>query len=418
MFYGWTLVAVTFYTQFVVMGTVFYSHGILFKPIAEEIGGTRFQFSLALPIFFIVSGLMGPIIGYVLQRYPVRNVMLLGAGILSLGFFLLSRADSILMFYFSFGVVMSVGVALLGGITNTVLVSNWFERKRGTALGVSQFGVSMSGMVMAYLTPWLVGLYTWRGTSEIYALAPILLVAPIVWWLVVTRPEDKGLRPDGDAAPADSANEEIDSAPRWSAKQIFRSANFWCIVTVIGLNFTVSGTMILKIFPYATDLGYSSEQASLALALMAGIAALGKPTFGWLGDRMNKKVAMLTIMTLESIGLALLISADSHFMMIVGAAIFGLGYGGLMPMWGVLIGSCFGRQSFGLVMGLMGPMIVPFQLLGVPFADWMYDSTGTYSTAFTTFFALYAIAIIALFFIRLPVTNKIMPNSEAAIAAN
>jgi MFS family permease len=402
MFYGWTMVGLTFYTQFVVLGTVFYSHGILFKPIIEDIGGSRFAFGMALPAFFIVGGLVGPAVGYALQWYSVRSLMLVGAVILSLGFYMLSVSESLFMFYLSFGVVISIGMALLGGITNSVLVSNWFERKRGTALGISQFGVSASGMVMAYVTPWLIGLYGWRGTTEIFAIIPVLVVAPFVWWLVVTRPEDLGLKPDGDIPVPGADADSVIGTDNWPFRRVIRSANFWLIVAVVGLNFAANGAVILKIYPYATDSNYTIEQASLVLSLMAGTAALGKPLFGWLGDKINKKTAMALIIVMEALGLALIVVADSHLTLVCAAILFGLGYGGLLPMWGVLIGACFGRLAFGRIMGLMGPMLVPFQTLGVPLADWIYDHNGSYSGAFTLFLGLYVMAMVSLFFVRLP----------------
>jgi MFS family permease len=402
MFYGWIMVALTFYTQFVVLGTVFYSHGILFKPIAEDIGGTRFAFGMALPAFFIIGGLMGPVVGYALLRYSVRQLMILGAAILSVGFYLLSISESLLMFYLSFGVIIAIGMALLGGLTNTVLVANWFDRKRGTALGISQFGVSASGMVMAYVTPWLITLYGWRGTTEIFAIIPLLIVAPVVWWLVVSRPEDMGLKPDGVKPDDDTSQDILLEADDWPIRRVLGSANFWLIVGVIGFNFAANGAVILKIYPFATDSNYSLQEASLVLSLMAGMAALGKPLFGWLGDQINNKVAMLMIIGTEALGLALIILADSHTTLVAAAILFGLGYGGLLPMWGVLLGTCFGRLAFGRIMGLMGPMLIPFQTLGVPLADWIYDRSGSYSSAFAMFMGLYLMAILLVFFIRLP----------------
>jgi MFS family permease len=419
VFYGWVIVAITFLTQFAVMGTVFYSFGVLMKPLAAEVGGdSRLGVSLAVPLMFAVVGLVSPFVGREVDRRPIRWLMLAGAGLLAVGFLGLSRATSLWEFYLAFGVALALAMALLGGLPNTALVANWFIRRRGTALGISQVGVSISGMVMAYVTSWLVGAYGWRGTSVVFALAPVAVLAPLIALLVIDRPEDRGLGPDGDALSTSAASAPVAGGADsdWTAARALREPSLWMIALVIGLCFASNGAVILGIYPHATDIGYSDAQAAAVLSVMAGAAALGKPIFGWLADHAPRRGATWLSISLQFGGLVMIMYAPSHLALVIASALFGLGYGGVMPLWGVLVGAIYGRRVFGRIMGLMGPLLIPFEVLGIPFAAWVFDRTGSYDSAFATFLGLYALAALLLVFLRLPEVDADLAEAHADVS--
>jgi len=407
VFYGWWIVAATFLTQFVAMGTVFYSYGILLKPIVEDLSASRLAVGSALPAMMAFGGLLGPLIGREVDRRPVRVLFVLGTLLLAAGFLLLSRATTVWHLYLSFGVVVATGNALLGGLANSALVSRWFVRSRGTALGISQVGVSLSGMVMAFVTTWLVGELGWRGTTVAFAVVPIVLVAPVVWLAVVDRPEDMGLRPDGDGLDAGAVKAPGPSS--FSFRDGLRDANVWLIAFVIGLNFAALGGVVQVIHSHVTDLGYSPTWAASVLSVMAGAAAFGKPGFGWLADHTAPRPAMTLSIAMQAAGLGIILLAPGQLLLIVAAALFGLGFGGVLPLWGVLIGATFGREVFGRVMGAMGPLLIPFQLLGVPFATWIYDRNGSYDVAFGAFIVLYAVAAGILLLLRPAPAEEVSP---------
>ncbi len=403
MFYGWVIVAVTFLTQFVTVGSVFYSYGVLLKPLADDLGGSRLAVGAGLPLTLIVVGVAGPFIGRAVDRGSIRAVLLLGAAALSVGFLALSRVSELWQFYLVFGLLISLGMALLGGIANTALVAAWFVRRRGTALGISQIGVSSSGMVMAYVTSWLVVEVGWRGTAVAFGVVPIVVLMPLVWFLVVSRPEDRQLRPDGGPRPpVEPAAPDPIERTAWTIGRAVRERSVWIIALVIGLNFAGTSAVILQIYPHTTDLGYSATQAATVLSVMAGMGALGKPLFGWLADRYDRRGCMWGTIVLQAIGLLGIMNATTYVSLLGSGALFGLGYGGILPLWGVLLGALYGREEFGRVMGLMGPMMIPFQTLGIPFAGWVFDRTGSYDNAFLTFLGLYAASALILALLRVP----------------
>jgi MFS family permease len=106
---------------------------------------------------------------------------------------------------------------------------------------------------------------------------------------------------------------------------------------------------------------------------------------------------------------ALILNVEEYGSLLLAGTVFGLGMGGVIPLWGALIGAGFGRQPFGRVMGLMSPVMLPIHVVGIPYAGWIYDRTGSYEIAFLTFIGVYALAMAALLLLRLP---EVEPGSE------
>jgi len=416
VFVGWKIVLVTFLTHFVSVGFIFYSYGVFFKALAADFGGSRLGVSLGLSLMQLVTGLFAPFLGRALDRGSIRKIMALGALCMGFGFFLVSRISELWQFYAVLGSVLALGAAMLGGLSGSTLVANWFVSRRGLALGVATMGISVSGLVMAPVATALIADYGWRLTFVLYGVVTLVVVLPIVWLTIVNRPEDLGLEPDGDGRtdetlevvqpvlPLAPGDQIIDHPAtfEWSARGALRESNFWIISIAVALNFCAMGAVLTHLIPHATDIGVAPGPAAFVLSCMAGMGVAGKLVFGWMADRGDKRVGLWLASGLQALGVALLLRAGSYAALMTAAAVFGLGMGGLVPLWGALIGAAFGRFAFGRVMGLMSPCMLPIQMLGVPFAGYIFDRTGSYEPAFRIFIALYGVAIGVLVFLRLP----------------
>ena len=169
-FYGWVIVALTFIIQFLAMGSTFYVFGVLLKPLTEAFEADRFLVSLGLSAQMVVGALMGPWLGSAVAKYPIRPLMSTGILLLSLGLVIVSQATKLWHFYIGFALIASIGFALAGPLPNAALVANWFNEKRGTAMGISQFGVTFSGALLVPLFTWLMIDYGWRSAIAFFAL--------------------------------------------------------------------------------------------------------------------------------------------------------------------------------------------------------------------------------------------------------
>lgn len=385
MFYGWRIVSVVFLTHFISVGLVFYSYGVFFKTLATEFGGSRLGVATGLVIMNVVVAAISPYLGRMVDHRSIRKIMCGGACLMAAGFLAAARVEALWQLYLLMGTLLAVGAAMLGALTGSALITNWFSERRGIALGVSGMGISLSGLAMAPVATLLIAAIGWRGTFLVYGVVTLTTVVPAVWFTVVNRPEDMGLLPDGAQVstkpPAAAGLSPIAAAAPldWSVRGTLRELNFWVIALVVGLNFCANGAVLTHIIPYATDIGVDPLKAAWVLSTMAGFGVLGKLLFGWIADRVPKRVAFW-----------------------IATGLQGLGMGGVIPLWGALIGAGFGRQAFGRVMGLMAPVMLPVHVLGIPYAGWIYDRTGNYEIAFLTFIGIYVLAIAALLLLRLP----------------
>ena len=404
VFYGWQMVAYTFAIQFIVMGSSFYIFGVLLKPLTEALEADRFLISIGMTAQLVVSALLGPWLGGAIARYPIRPIMTAGIILLSLGLLAVSRASALWHFYLGFALIASVGFALAGPLPNAALVANWFVRRRGTAMGVSQFGITLSGAILVPVFTWIMVNYDWRTALIVFAVGVPALGLPIIWGGIVKTPEEKGLHPDGDAPGPEPA--AAPSAPEdWTFRRALSDRRIWLIALVIGAGFMSISAVLLSVHSHLTDTGMTAMRASSVIAAMTAAGATAKPLSGVLMDHFNKKAVVFIFVGLQFSGVAGIVLFDSYTGMLIAAAVFGLGYGAQSPIFNILIATIFGRGDFPRVIGLMGPIMLPFNMLGLPLTTLIYQSYGTYLPAYVAVLALHVASAVCLAYLRIPDKN-------------
>lgn len=402
-FFGWRMVGVAFFVDFVAVGFFFYSYGVFFKAIAAEFGDSRLGVALGLTVTSAVGAIAGPLVGRALDKFPLKRVIGVGATSMALGFLLLGQVTTPIQFYLVLGVFIGFGASSMGNLATSKLVANWFDRRRGTALGIAATGVSLSGVVMPYVSAEMISHYGWRNGFMVYGIFTLTVVLPLVLRLVVSRPEEMGLRPDGALQlQARSDDSEPAPAPRLSLRAVLKERNFWAIVLTFSLAFCCMSATLTHMVPRLTDMGHELARASLVMSLCAGFGVMGKLSFGWMGDKWPVRRLMLLIIVVQFAGQLMMYLAEDLLLFSLGAALFGYGVGGVVPMHGTIVGRTFGRERFGAVLGLMRPAMFPIQILGVPFAGWVFDTTGSYALAFEVLLGLYLLAAVAISFYRAP----------------
>ncbi len=400
------MVLVAFCIDFVAVGFFFYSYGVFFKAIAEDFGGSRLGVAIGLTVTNAVGAIAAPYVGRALDKYPLRNVMGIGALFMAFGFLGLSFVQNELQFYLVLGLFIGFGASSMGNLATSKLVTNWFDKRRGTALGIAAAGVSLSGVIMPYISAELIENFGWRQGFLVYSAFTFLVVVPLIFRLVISRPEDVGLRPDG-AMPIKFDDGSIlppveKAPPKMRLLELFKEHNFRMIVLTFSLLFCSMSATLTHMIPRLTDFGYTLVEASLVMSLCAGFGVVGKLSFGWLSDRLSVRKVMAIVIFMQFTGQYLMFSSLDYLTFAIGASMFGYGVGGVVPMHGAVVGKTFGRDRFGAVLGLMRPAMFPIQILGVPFAGWIFDVTGSYDIAFQVFLGLYFLAALAVSFYRQP----------------
>jgi MFS family permease len=398
-FDGWRVVGAAFVVEFVSIGTSFSAFGVFMDPLAEQFDTTRGVISSGLGGLLLVTGLMGPLLGRVIDRGPLKAMMLCGVFLLATGLLLASRAASLWQAGVAFCLLAAVGTAMFGPLPAMAITANWFVRRRGLALGVTVAGATAASMLAPPIAAALLDALGWRNAVAAFGLGAAVIAAPVILLFVVRRPEDVGQLPDGDpprngATPAPVAGAET--------RDLIRDPRLWLISLGFALLFASSIVLGLHLVPYAEDLGLSRLHAAGALSVMAPFSLLGKVAFGAVADRVDVRKALWLGIALMAVGWLLLLTRPTYALLLATTALFGLGAGALGPIHGVIIGLCFGRGAFGRVMGIGSLVGLPFIAGAGPAVGFLFDATRSYQLGFAIQPAILAAATVIFFFVTVP----------------
>ena len=415
IFYGYWLVAATFVFMLLSYGCGSFVFSLFVNPLQSTFNWGRGQVMVGFTIFFACQGLMSPVVGRLVDRYGPRRIVPIGALAMGLGFLLASTTAGLPVFYVSY-VIIGAGSAGMGIVPCSAVISNWFRRKRGAAVGIMAAGMGAGGLVMAPLAAHLLDTYGWRTAYLAMAIIIWAICIPLALALIRTGPADLGLHPDGDdddaqwlraaaAKPAEGQSLSLRQAAKYSA------------IWLIGLSFLVSGfsnTGALHApVPFLEDIGFPTATAAAALGTLGLGSAVGKVFFGWLCDHIPPKYASAIGLALQFGGVLVLLSirSDSPQALIWAyALLLGFGIGSWLPTMSMLVSTTFGLAYYGSLFGIISFLESTGTSIGPLFAGLMFDASGTYYYAFITFAALYAVAIPAILLVRRP--PRLMPEAS------
>ena len=404
MFYGWLIVLVVALTQGILIGMVNYSYGILIVPLEEEFDSSRLSLMMGITVASLISGLISPIVGAFLDKLPMRRLMTVGSLLLGFGYIALSFITAIWQVSVIFGLFVSVAMALLGPLTGSTIISRWFKKQRGRALGFAAMGTSVAGFFLPVQVQLLIGEYGWRLTFLILGCLIILITVPPVLLWIKDKPTDKGMFPDGEAA-VPIRQQAVTFSHYGTTREILSEPAFWYIGFSIGILFSVFGAMTTNLAPYAIGFGIEKINAARLLSIIAVCAFIGKLIFGYAADFMSIKVALWIAQGAVAVSFIGFSVTSSFEQIQLATALAGLAGGGLIPLWGALIGNVFGTVDYGRVMGLMRLLILPIISIGHPIAGYLFDQTGSYTLAFQLFASFLVLASIILIPLQIPKTE-------------
>jgi sugar phosphate permease len=390
IFYGWRMVGAGCGLQFLQSLLLLQAFGAYVAVLQDDRGWSKTELSFAAALHQMEAAILGPILGWVLDRSGPRGVIRTGVVVLGLGFVLLSFVDSLLSFYLAF-VVVALGASLCGFFPQNVALIHWFERMRARALSSVQLGSALGGLAVPAVA-WSLTAYGWRATA--FASGVLILLVGIPLSLVIrNRPSDIGETVDGvppqPAAPAGEAAGGSADSRDFSAREALRTSAFWLLSLGHGFAlFVVSAVNVHAITHMKEGLGYSIAAASLVITLQT-VAQLGGIALGWsIGDRYDKRLISAACMLSHMAGLLLLTyaagSQSSVTAMVVGYALLhGAAWGLRGPFMQAIRADYFGRRAIGMILGLSFTIVVMGQIGGALIAGILADATGNYRAGFT-----------------------------------
>ncbi len=416
-FYGWVVVAVAFVTMAIGVNarTAF---SLLFPPILDEFGWERGVTAGAFSFGFLVSAVLSPMLGRLMDRSGPRVVMEGGVFMMGAGLLLATLASEPWHIYMTLGLLVGGGSVMLGFTGQSMMLPAWFVRRRGLAIGIGFSGVGIGSILMLPLLQRYIEQTDWRAACWVLGLTVLVVLGPLNL-LIRRRPSDLGLEPDGDAIPGSAgatprASNIVDAqwvAIDWTLPRAIRTARFWWITSGYFACLYVWYAVQVHQTKYLIEIGFSAETAALALGAVSLAGVPGLIFLGYLSDRIGREIvwgigcAGFVLTYLALLALEHNPSPVMLWAMVIVQGLLGYGTSAVVAaipaeiFEGKQYGSIFGALMLGAISGgAAGPW-----LTGV-----LHDHTGSYASAFWISIAISLYGIFAIW--------KASPRKVRAVA--
>lgn len=389
-FYGWLIVAVVFVSMGIGVNarTAF---SLLFPPILDEFKWDRAVTAGAFSFGFLVSAVMSPILGRIMDRVGPRVVMELGVVLMATGLLLAPFTSEPWHLYATLGVLVGGGSVCLGYSGQSLFLPNWFVRRRGLATGIAFAGVGVGSITMLPTVQILIDSAGWRTACWSMGLLVLVVLAPINL-LLRKRPEDIGLRPDGDAAPSTSSaapqSNIVDAAwaaTDWTLWRALLTRRFWWIA--LGYFCALYAWYAVQVHQtkYLIELGFTPTVAAWALGLVSLAGVPGQIVLGHISDRIGREwvwtVACLGFAVCYLALLALQVLPNDIVLYVMIIAQGALGYG-LTSVFAAIVAEIFQGRHYGTIFGTLMLAAIGGGALGPWATGYLFDTYGSYTLAF------------------------------------
>ena len=404
--YGWVIVFAGLIISLCMYGVI-ESFAIMFKPIAEQFAWDRGTVSVASMISWTSFGISSLICGRLSDRFGSKWVIITGGLFFVAGTFLMSQVQSLWQLYVYFGVVLAIGRSATG-VPMVALVTKWFVKRQGLALAIAQ-SQNVGSAVFAPLAVFLLAHNDWRW-SYIWLGVITLIVLPLS---ILMR--DKKIEP-ARAQPTGFTRADVHAtAPGMTLGEAMRTRAFWTLnLMVLGCCMCHS-CILLHGFNHMTDVGVLESVAARVVMLMAVSGMIGKIINGLLADRIGAKWAIALFLGLQAVMVPFFIEARQAPSFYSWAILFGLGFGGPMPVYAMLFREYFGTRAIGTILGAFFMVAAIGMGSGGMMGGFLHSEFGDYVVPFLTSTSTGTIA--ALLALTLPTSKRAtrMPAPQVAL---
>ncbi len=430
LYYGWIILACVGCASFARQGPAVATLSIFIDPMTQEFGWSRTAISGAVSLGGILAALTSPYLGTLLDRHGARIMLCMAVFSTALAAMLLSTIHSLLLFYILFCIArMNFAGPFDLGIYGAI--NNWFIKKRGIATSITTLCLMIGLISMPLIAQSAIVFSGWRaGWLAVGATVLIIGFLPN-WFLMVRRPEDVGLQPDGhsdrnpnrnqsgpDHAVPDPTSTPTPTTPVWeptfSRAEAIRTPAFWLLSLYTVLVYPIQAGVSLHQAPHLIESGIDSTIAATIVSTFSLFSAIFGVGFGLLAQRIPIKASLAFSALCLAAGAFMMITIQSATQGYLSAALFGTGIGGVLTLLPMAWADYFGRASFGAIRGIALSMQVVAQAIGPLLSGIMRDYSGNYTLSLEVFTALGVLAAVAALLIVPPATPP--PSTDQANA--
>ena len=418
-FYGWVVLFSAGTTQLVRNSAASLTIAVFMFPLSEELGWSRTLIAGAASFGGLAASGVSPLVGWLVDRYGARLVLASSIFILGISTISLAWATVPAAFYAAYGaarVIFSSPVV----IGASVVVSRWFIRMRGRANGILFASHSIGLVAFPMIASAVIATRGWQAAWLVLGVLVFAISLAPAALLIVQRPEDLGLRPDGDPEQAEGNADGQAVAveePAWTLKAAMRTPALWMLALGVGTLFLVQAGINTHLAAFLRDQGLDAVFAGIGISLNAAFMGVGSLSWGWIAERYPVRYVLAAVAGAVAIPAALFLTADTTAEALIYSGLFGFGVGGMLSVPPVAYADYYGRRSLGTIRGVTEPFTSLEQAVGSIAAGIVFDVYHSYSFALAAFAILGGLTMVLILFARPPGLPPVPASEELSRAA-
>jgi MFS family permease len=394
IFYGWWIVFAANLICMTSFGTWLYAFPSFFGPMIKEFGWNRAQLSGAASFRSVHTGIAGPIVGWLVDKYGSRRVIRVGGLLAGIGFISMTQVNSLISFYLIFGIVVSIGMSGITYIPVFTVIAKWFAKRLSFTFSILAIGAAVGGTIWTPTAAWLITNFGWRSAFLVIGICIWIIVIPMSF-IIVEKPEDKGLRIDN--LPPEEEEKTFDEngkivrtkakkpeiQPDFTAKEALSSSTFWMLAGSWFFQAMAFNVVFVHGVVAITDMGIDYMEAAALIGSITTLSLIGRLGMGTLADYIDKRYILFLAYCMIGMGIFALAFARHYSLVYLFIALYGIGYGTTIPVMGSLRAEYFGRTALGKIQGFMSPIAMLAGATGPVVVGYIFDTTGSYKYAFS-----------------------------------
>ncbi|WFA08410.1 MFS transporter [Tissierella sp. Yu-01] len=380
IFYGWYIVAAGFVIMATVWGTVYNCASLFIEPISNDLNFLRSQVNATLTIRSATQMIISLFAGKIFSKFNIRKLMMISTLTLFASYFSYSLTSSLAMIYF-LTIIVSISTTLLCILPLAIIINNWFNEKRGLAIGIAFMGSGVGGMILNSLAGQWISLYGWRIAYQILAFIMLISILPCTFFIIRTKPKDLGLTPLGSST---NKNKNVveDEEEVLSLNDATKTIEFWaiCLCSVI-LNISVN-SLVYSGSPHLTNIGYSVTFSANVVSLYMGALAIGKIILGKIFDSFNIRSSLTISCSITILGLIGLIFADYYTPLILFIVFGGVASAFNTIATPIIAKKIFDKYDYNSIYGVLAAVGAFGSVIGPLFIGFTFDFSNSYIPSF------------------------------------
>lgn len=394
-FYGWIVLGACFLTTMMASGTMM-AFGVFINPLVEDMGWSHSALSLTYAISAIVSGVGVLAVGSFMHAYSLRTIFVIGVLVHGFGIYMTSTATSVEAFYLWYGFVAALGRSTFF-ITTTVLITRWFEQRRGMAMGLTMSGNGLGPFVFSPVVTWLIVRWDWQ-TAFVAISVVMTAVMLLAYFFMRNYPRDIGQEaygasnvsatpppPPKTTAPPQKAPPQADNmGSLWGS--VLRHQGFWTLSLINFFCCVCHSIPLVHTVGFALSSGLSAFAASWVLAVMGLSSVVGRIAWGFFADRHGARLTLMMTLFMQGAFILWLVNTQDPVIFFLYALVWGFGYGGVGTQYGVVARELYGHRLFGPGYSGQNCFAMVGMAVGGFLGGYLFDVSQSYVTAWLVSF--------------------------------